>query len=172
MLWHDAQVVLWRPSEKVTVSNVLLMSDNFKLLKYIGAFFCNRIISHIAIQETILNQKFKKLITDYKHFSFPFFFRYNQLHFLVVVIYVPFCFPSYLYSCCLCYNSLTSACFLLDWTPLCAKNITDINIQLTIFFTEFRKNSHTTYLNEICKSIEENIWGMIKGGSLENNEIC
>ena len=89
MSWHDAQVVLCRPSEKVTVSNILLMSDNFKLLKYIGAFFCNRIISHIAIQETILNQKFKKLITDYKHFSFPFFFRYNQLHVLVVVIYVP-----------------------------------------------------------------------------------
>ena len=89
MSWHDAQVVLCRPSEKVTVSNILLMSDNFKLLKCIGAFFCNRIISHIAIQETILNQKFKKLITDYKHFSFPFFFRYNQLHVLVVVIYVP-----------------------------------------------------------------------------------
>ena len=73
MSWHDAQVVLCRPSEKVTVSNILLISDNFKLLKYIGAFFWNRIISHIAIQETILNQKFKKLITDYKHFSFPFF---------------------------------------------------------------------------------------------------
>ena len=81
MSWHDAQVVLWRPSEKVTVSNVLLMSDNFKLLKYIGAFFCNRIISHIAIQETILNQKFKKLITDYKHFSFPFFFPLQSTSF-------------------------------------------------------------------------------------------
>ena len=171
MSWHDAQVVLCRPLEKVTVSNILLMSDNFKLLKYIGAFFCNRIISHIAIQETIEPkiQKNLSLITS----IFPFlFFRYNQLHVLVVVIYVPFCFPSYLYSCCLCYNSLTSACFLLDWTPLCAKNITDISIQLTIFFTEFRKNSHTTYLTEICKSIEENILGMIKGGSLENNEIC
>ena len=172
MSWHDAQVVLCRPSEKVTVSNILLMSDNFKLLKYIGAFFCNRIISHIAIQETILNQKFKKTYLWLQAFFLSFFFRYNQLHVLVVVIYVPFCFPSYLYSCCLCYNSLTSACFLLDWTPLCAKNKTDISTQLTIFFTEFRKNSHTTYLTEICKSIEENILGMIKGGSLENNEIC
>lgn len=137
-----------------------------------GLFFVIESSVTLQFRRLYWTKNSKNLLLITSIFPFLFFFRYNQLHFLVVVIYVPFCFPSYLYSCCLCYNSLTSACFLLDWTPLCAKNITDINIQLTIFFTEFRKNSHTTYLNEICKSIEENIWGMIKGGSLENNEIC
>lgn len=37
---------------------------------------------------------------------------------------------------------------------------------------EFCKNFYIMYFIEICESIEENILGMIKGGSLENNEIC
>ena len=73
MSWHDAQVVLCRPSEKVTVSNILLMSDNFKLLKYIGAFFVIESSVTLQFRRLYWTKNSKKLISDYKHFSFPFF---------------------------------------------------------------------------------------------------